>query len=66
MNKCISEVKTEMNPWYFVFGIPFGILLFVVGDKMARRTKKFWIKELCYTVPLGLWFLIVVLVDIVF
>jgi len=51
-----------MNPLFFVFGIPIGILIFLIGDRLARKTKKLWVSPML----LVLWIFLVVVVDLVF
>jgi len=51
-----------MNPLFFVLGIPVGILIFLIGDKLARKTKKHWVSPML----LVLWIFLVVILDMVF
>jgi hypothetical protein len=51
-----------MNWLYLILGIPCGMFMLLIGEKLAKKTKSPSLQGIAYGVPLAVFCLLVVIV----
>lgn len=53
-----------MNWLYLILGLPCGMFMFLIGEKLAKKTNKFYLQGIALCVPFAVFCFLVIIVDI--
>ena len=56
----------QVNWLLLILGIPCGMLMFLIGEKLAKKTKSSSLQGIALAVPFAILCLLVVIMDILF
>jgi len=55
-----------MNWLYLILGLPCGILMFLIGEKLAKKTKNSYLQGIALATPFAVFCVLVIIVDTLF